>query len=218
MKSLAFLPAALLAVLAGGCQPDIGDPCRLPSDCALGGDRICDTTFSASGYCTIFNCEPGGCPEEAVCVSYQGVVSAVEGCQIGQRLQRTFCMKACEDDGDCRVRDGFACIDLSGQNPWSARVVERDSRRQRVCAIPYTGPLIPEDRSGDVCSSTSEDALPERLPRTPESPVDAGEDGARGDGSPGLQDGAFTDAPEAGRDTGLPDGRLEDGSGEASAD
>jgi hypothetical protein len=209
MRPLAFILAAAVAALALGCQPDIGDACTLPSDCSASGDRICDTTFSSQGYCTIFNCEPGGCPEEAVCVAYKGVVSSVDGCrstQEGQRLERTFCMKACDSRDDCRTEDGFTCVDLAEDNAWSAAVVERSTSRHKICALPYSGELIPEDRAHDVCSSTDTGDLPEPLPRTPVS-----EDAGR-DASVPLLDGSPADvAPETSVDAPFTDGASADG-------
>jgi hypothetical protein len=196
--SVPLLPVIALAALAG-CQPDIGDPCTLPSDCSQTGDRICDTTFSPEGYCTIFNCEPGGCPEEAVCVSYKGTVSGAEACrsaQGGQRLERTFCMKACDSRDDCRTEHGFTCVDLRQDNAWSATVVERSSSRQKICALPYSGELIPEDRATDVCSSTDTGELPRPLSRDSDTSRDAGGGGA-GPTTDGATDGPLESSPDA---------------------
>jgi hypothetical protein len=57
--------------------------------------------------------------------------------QTTSRLQRTFCMRECESDGDCR--SGYACIDM-GQpgNPYGAVVVE-GSGSGKVCAVPSQG-------------------------------------------------------------------------------
>src|SRR5687768_17386078 len=61
-------PMALLAA-ATGCAPEIGDDCTTSIDCSQLGDRLCDTS-QPDGYCTIFNCEPDQCPEEAVCIAF----------------------------------------------------------------------------------------------------------------------------------------------------
>jgi hypothetical protein len=131
---------ALLCVLvvAAGCKPEIGDDCQVSTDCSNVGDRLCDTT-QPGGYCTIFNCEPGTCPEEAICVGFKTSISA--SCpdpQDGIRLQRTFCMRNCSDNSDCR--SGYQCIDLGNpQNPWGAKVMESGSYNGAVCIVPHKG-------------------------------------------------------------------------------
>ena len=65
-----FLTMALFATVLG-CSPKIGDECATALDCSALGDRLCDTT-QPGGYCTIFNCEPDTCPEEAACVAFGG--------------------------------------------------------------------------------------------------------------------------------------------------
>lgn len=109
LRPLWVLPFSLLLL---GCAPKIGNKCTLSTDCSQLGDRLCDTT-QPDGYCTIFNCEPDNCPD-SVCVSFDPSLDpACEGADDGRwpRFERTFCMKPCEDDGDCR--DGYECIDLS---------------------------------------------------------------------------------------------------------
>src|ERR1700742_4287558 len=101
-----------LVLLLGGCQPNIGDACTQHTDCSATGNRLCEPNLPG-GYCTIFNCEPHSCPDEAACVAY-GVAPSVNrlcAVQQEQRLERTFCMRRCSGDGDCRA--GYACVDLS---------------------------------------------------------------------------------------------------------
>ncbi len=100
-------PLATL-LLGAGCAPKIGKSCTLSTDCSQLGDRLCDTT-QPGGYCTIFNCEPDTCPE-AVCVGFDSQIDPACGAtQASQaaRFERTFCMKGCNDDSDCR--DGYKC-------------------------------------------------------------------------------------------------------------
>jgi hypothetical protein len=170
MRLGSYLPSLVLVLAA--CQPDIGDPCSTPIDCSFGGERIC-LTDQPGGYCTIFNCEPNRCPDEAVCVAFRATLSEVEGCRGelgGERLQRTFCLKRCSSDGDCR--SGYACVSVSADYPFSARVLDRGREGARVCAVPYSGEPLPEDRSGDVCSGISSESLPG--PLSSEPPADAG--------------------------------------------
>jgi hypothetical protein len=142
----------LLSLLFVACKPEIGDECEVSTDCSATGDRLCDTT-QPGGYCTMFNCEPGSCPEEAVCIGYGNVLSTVPGCEdprAGRRLQRTFCLKACDSDDDCR--GGYDCIDMKRDNPWGAIVVERASKSGKVCAVPFSGERPPDLTSeNNVC-------------------------------------------------------------------
>jgi hypothetical protein len=142
--------AALLSALgAVGCKPEIGDECDVSTDCSNTGDRLCDTT-QPGGYCTIFNCEPGSCPEEAICVAFKTDIS--QSCsdpQGGIRLQRTFCMKSCDENDDCR--GGYECINIKNpDNPWGANIIENGSVNGKVCIVPHQGITLP---SGDAAVS-----------------------------------------------------------------
>jgi hypothetical protein len=133
-----FLPAAtiwlrlmfvlLCGVAALGCKPKIGEDCATSTDCSISGDRLCDIT-QPGGYCTVFNCEPNGCPTEAACVAFsEGTCSAPV---VSTRFRRTFCVRECEDDGDCR--GGYQCLDLSQDS--SRRIVDTNSAGRRICAL-----------------------------------------------------------------------------------
>ncbi len=126
---------ALVAVLAAACSPEIGDACDVHSDCSsTASDRLCDPT-RPGGYCTLFNCEPGTCPEEAVCVAYRAETIAGPACTDDPRFVRTFCMRTCGGEGDCR--SGYDCVDLrGGDNAWGAQVVEHGSHSERICSVP----------------------------------------------------------------------------------
>jgi hypothetical protein len=145
----------LLSNLALGCKVEIGDECTTAADCSQEEPRLCLTDVLEGfpgGYCTIFNCEPGSCPAEAVCVGYRTSLSDTPECSgalSDTRLERTFCMRSCSSSSDCR--SGYACIDLAGPDPWGAEVLERPGRNTKVCALAYSGPDIPEDRPSDVC-------------------------------------------------------------------
>lgn len=152
-----------LALALGACRPEIGDPCETSTDCSPVGDRLCDITQEPTGYCTVFNCEPGECPEEAVCVKFGDERSPVKGCEdpLGAGpYARTFCLKRCGENNDCRESDGYKCI--NAEKAWNAEVVDPFSK---VCGIPpkkYSLPKLNEpgdpdydpdapDRSNDVC-------------------------------------------------------------------
>lgn len=172
-----YVRASLLltvALVSAGCLPSIGDECRVDLDCSQLGDRVCDTSQPA-GYCTQFNCDPTSCPEdESICIAYATALSSVDGCQDPNRLtpfERTFCMKACTKDKECRP--GYECIDVAGDDPWGAEVIQSNPRTTKVCAIPSSAALPPVDLLSD---------LPENVCTGP-SP--SGEGGAAGNGGAG---------------------------------
>ena len=148
-----FPVAALL--VAAGCAPKIGNKCTLSTDCSQLGDRLCDTT-QPEGYCTIFSCEPDTCPE-AVCVGFDSQLDPACGASQGiqaARFERTFCMKGCDDDSDCR--DNYQCVDMATLHativdltlPSSNKVCIAGAKSFSSCATtdsPCTGP-------GQCCS------------------------------------------------------------------
>lgn len=86
-----FCALGLFALVAlTGCEPSIGDECSGGTDCPA--EAICDNTIEG-GYCTVPDCELGGCPESSVCVIFD--------------RDTTFCMATCESDADCR--EGLTC-------------------------------------------------------------------------------------------------------------
>lgn len=97
-----------LAVLVGsmhGCAKKIGDPCRTSTDCSINGDRICDLT-QREGYCTIPECDPNSCPDDALCVEFEAHTP---------RLARRYCMQPCTRDQDCRA--GYVCMEATVRSP-----------------------------------------------------------------------------------------------------
>jgi hypothetical protein len=125
LQLAAFAVAAASALAFAGCGDEIGDSCKLSSDCSPDGDRLCDTS-SLDGYCTVLGCDFESCPEESTCVKfYTGVfdnrpcdradagacnldeVCTLEGFCAPRTNEIRFCMKTCGSDGDCR--DGYEC-------------------------------------------------------------------------------------------------------------
>lgn len=109
--SLALAVAGFLVV---GCAPAIGDRCQVATDCSATGNRVCDPS-QPDGYCTVFDCSPNKCPDNAACAE---VRASVLGCAYNNRQSpsregRNFCLKVCHSDSDCRVSDGYACVDVS---------------------------------------------------------------------------------------------------------
>jgi hypothetical protein len=153
-----WLLCALVAV-AAGCKPKIGDDCRISTDCSAAADRLCDIT-APGGYCTVYNCEPGTCPEdESLCVEFGGQRSPIAKCldkQSPSPYARAFCMQTCDSDSDCR--SGYSCEDLSKvTNPWAAILIDRD-RGNRACVVPISRSSVIADPGeggafGDVCRS-----------------------------------------------------------------
>lgn len=157
---LLALSTALSAWVLGACAPKIGDGCETSSDCSANGDRLCDPT-EPGGYCTIFNCEPGSCPGESVCIAFQARPSLASACSDAQessRFRRTFCVAKCSSNGDCR--SGYECAELDdaklaaqGQapNPWGATVAD-DGRGSRACVVKFDARPVDEDAMAQVCT------------------------------------------------------------------
>jgi hypothetical protein len=73
----------------------VGGRCGTYQDCA--GDMICFPV--EGGYCAAGGCGPGECGADGVC---------------GRLLNFDACLKRCENDGDCRVAEGYTCKDVGG--------------------------------------------------------------------------------------------------------
>jgi hypothetical protein len=157
MNNQLRLRLALTLALLGlaGCKPEIGDSCSLSTDCSANGDRLCDIT-QPDGYCTIYGCSAGSCPKEAICVAFYSSVSTAPACydpQDAARLRRTYCMRKCKGEDDCR--GGYDCVNMgAADNPWGSVVVERGSVSGRVCAVPYSGLPVPASVETGVCTGT----------------------------------------------------------------
>jgi hypothetical protein len=229
---LALAPLAVAAALPFlvGCTPGIGDKCTLSTDCSVTGTLVCDTS-QPSGYCTVLNCTDDSCPNSAVCVMFQ---STVPGCayddyQSPSRTGRSFCMKHCSQDSDCRQSDGYICGDPTG-TPWHAAILD-NNQSQGVCIIApgLLSASVPQGNAA-VCQATEPDAeaSPETGTGTDASAEggDAGTDGrdaavdARVEGGPDVADAGGDSGLSGGVDAadGQADGQndaLNDASGDA---
>jgi hypothetical protein len=179
--------AFAIAILMLGCQPDIGDACTTNAQCSLTGDRLCDPT-SPGGYCTQFNCLPGKCPDEAACVGFYSKLSnACTAALPEQRFERSFCMKKCESDDDCRTDDGYKC--LRPPPEVDAVVLESgDAANTSVCMVELKVPP-PKKSNPDVCSAPEasfSDGAAADARKADASSGDASEGGASRDG--GIRD------------------------------
>lgn len=106
-----------LTLFFSACGAEIGDECQSSVDCSPEGDRICDLAQSG-GYCTVKNCGPDACPDDALCVQF--------GTE--PRFERRYCMAKCESDGECRS-GGYQCVE-PGDND---SVVIDENRSGRYC-------------------------------------------------------------------------------------
>jgi hypothetical protein len=192
LSGLCPIAAALGLAAVAGCSPKIGDKCTVSTDCSLQGDRLCDPT-QPQGYCTIFNCEPNRCPDEAVCVAFNEPSCA--SAALSRRFQRTFCMLVCESDEDCRA--GYRCLDTNGDP--SRQVVDINPQSLRICAVPASGAMTMPEPNPAVClgpeAGAPPDASPDGTPpdaappdstpevAPPEAGPDASDDGLAGDTS-----------------------------------
>lgn len=127
MRRSRLVFAALALLAAPSCKKVIGDSCTTGIDCSLQGDRVCDTT-QVGGYCTIQNCDPGACPDDAVCVAFNAQAP---------RLTRRFCMAACNDDSDCR--DEYRCVIPSAAQAMCARTAPEILPPGQTCNVRLGG-------------------------------------------------------------------------------
>ncbi|MDP9148981.1 MAG: hypothetical protein M3O36_03425 [Myxococcota bacterium] len=80
----------------------VGGPCADDPNClnGTGSCQMADTNNLTGGYCAP-NCRPGrsNCPPGATCSNINGDNTAI-------------CLKTCAADSDCRVAEGYHCIDI----------------------------------------------------------------------------------------------------------
>jgi hypothetical protein len=159
LEARARLGLALFLLFASGCAPRIGDDCTTNTNCTGQTERLCDNS-QPGGYCTLFGCNPTSCPaDESVCVSFGAAASPVEGCSspdLTAPAAKAFCMKWCNQDSDCRPE--YACVDVGGDDPWGATVVQRAPSSTKICIAPESSAPIPPDRSNEVCIGPSDEA------------------------------------------------------------
>jgi hypothetical protein len=154
LSERASVAVACAAAALAGCRAKIGDDCVTPLDCSTLGDRLCDTT-QPDGYCTLFNCEPDTCPEEAVCVVFRGELDPACGPLDDARHARftqSFCMRVCEEADDCR--SGYECVRPIDRR---ARVLdfqteEDDPQSTRICLAATGPPEPPPSAPPGICS------------------------------------------------------------------
>jgi hypothetical protein len=135
-----------LAPLLAACGHEIGDDCSTSLDCSAQNSRLCDRT-QPGGYCTIAPCERGTCPGESTCVEFR---------PSEERLAITYCMRECENDGDCR--DDYRCTDAERFStcPGAAEAKTLDSPKKHFCAAqPVRSTADAGVGPGSMCVSTN---------------------------------------------------------------
>jgi hypothetical protein len=138
LEALTAVVLLVLGLFGTGCTPTVGSSCELSTDCGTTGQLVCDTS-EIGGYCTVVDCLPNECPDNAGCILFN---FAIPGCGISRqdpsRISQPFCMATCSSDSDCRA--GYICANPT-ESPWYAWI--QDSNwRELVC--------LPEPVSGFV--------------------------------------------------------------------
>jgi hypothetical protein len=130
---------ALLGLLASGCSPGVGSGCTLSTDCGTTGNLVCDTS-EFEGYCTVQDCVPNECPNNAACVMFN---PTIPGCGYDDYLQgspvdQQFCMATCGSNSDCR--NGYICADPT-KSPWNAMLLDSTSSNSQIVTVCIPLPL-----------------------------------------------------------------------------
>ena len=87
-SSLRHLLVLTLTLSTGAaCAPLVGDTCATDVECDTQNGESCDLSVP-NGYCTLFDCRPGDCGEESICITFPDQTSA--------------CMLYCDDSSGCR--------------------------------------------------------------------------------------------------------------------
>ena len=101
-----------------GASP-IGGPCQSDADCE-GATSVCypemlnnEPTGFVEGYCVVFDCTAGSCPEGSDCVSLSSGTACLPtcvsdaGCREGYACDEGFCLPFCGSVSDCPA--GYLC-------------------------------------------------------------------------------------------------------------
>lgn len=174
----------LVALVGLACSPQIGDECVVSTDCSVTTQRLCDTS-QPGGYCTVFNCEPGSCPDDSLCVSFHSAASGTFCAGRDDRFQRPFCMAPCGSDGDCR--SGYVCREVGKPgDPYGAVLLEHGKLTAKVCVVNQSV-SVPDAGEAPVCTGDKGGTPPERQtePGTFPAHADAGAGDAASDASAG---------------------------------
>jgi hypothetical protein len=147
MRRATILLLASLSV--AGCKEHIGDSCSGSIDCSRTGERQCDLA-QPGGYCTVFSCDPDTCPEGA-CVEWRFVPS---------RTAETWCMKTCNDSGNCR--SAYSCVfprQITASGGFNedggeevARIIDLDSYKAqaKICVALAPDTVVPSLQQSEL--------------------------------------------------------------------
>jgi len=110
----------------------IGKTCQTSAQCKSSTITTASCLGWKLGYCTLKGCGTGGvtCPDGAVCM--------------GIALEQPACAKSCTVDGDCRVKDGYACKLL----PDPSGVLKQICHVVSTSGAPGDGCSTPDDCAG----------------------------------------------------------------------
>jgi hypothetical protein len=144
MNKIALMSCLVFFFVA--CGAEIGDECGNDNDCSPNGDRNCDDS-EPGGYCLIIGCSAGECPGEASCVEFTTPCPENMDAEMCEMIEpnrgRTYCMKHCKKNGDCR--SGYDCI---APEELSASIIDLNSNQHKIC--------VPKSDSGGNSDSDSD--------------------------------------------------------------
>jgi hypothetical protein len=226
LRSLVGALAAAVSLLLG-CTPHVGDHCNVNSDCSLQGTLVCDNS-QPNGYCTLFNCAPNKCQDQAVCVLTH---AGVPGCpyddyQSPSRTARSMCLSHCSQNSDCRNGEGYICVDPSDPQWKNLFVILDANQSQKVCvvALDYdAGTFV--DAEAPVCQASGPPVssleagvhLEDGEAVGPDGAIDAAGD-APADAADGAVDAGADGAIDAPSDVGGVDAGAEGGGSDGGGD
>lgn len=182
LRAVSVWPSLVLALalLTTGCLPKVGDHCTTSIDCSQTGQRICDVS-QPDGYCTVFNCEPDTCPDSAACVAFNtNLDPACQSHDDGEwpRFERTFCVRPCSSDTDCRADDGYVCVKPADRG---GTAIDVKKSVEGIClAKVAVEPVDPNEPIPPVCDPKTPSTVPD-----PYVPPSTGGSGGTGGGSAG---------------------------------
>jgi hypothetical protein len=153
---------------------------------------------------------PGKCPDEAACVGFYSKLSnACTNALPEQRFERSFCMKKCTSDSDCRESEGYRCSPPPAEV--NAVVLEEgDAATTSVCMAELKLPKSSAASTEPAICSASDASFPDVSPPTADATPDATSRDARS-ADAGKSDATSRDAAEGGAvpDVGVRDARSE---------
>jgi len=140
--ALLIAGAVSMCNLVVACGRGIGDACETSLRCSASATRLCDMT-QTGGYCTLGGCQPGGCPSEAVCVTFWQ--NTPQASVDRNRLSTNYCMRKCDERSDCRDDEGYDCVTGKDFGYGDEATVE-GSPNQHFCAVKLAPSVVAESK------------------------------------------------------------------------